>query len=487
VGHGLNGAEIAVVDRLVGKAVEEPPHPLLVGRPDRPETDAQPVPEDVRAGQVLGVERRRLPKVDLVRVEKVRPLRLLDQLRPVAGMGNVDQGLGPLPHRAADQRGNPVIRDDQVQRLPVGELVRIVRHGNPNVRLAPQVPARQGDQRPAPPRVLRPGKILLRLPGTARDVPPAHLQGHVARQVHLARRNHHHHPVVQADPPPVRNQVDPLKLDQRVLIEPRHELLRPLGVGGQAFPLKIALPPVGDRPAPHQVHQGVREKEGVNPQVPLPPQMPPQRLEQGAVVKGDAAPVLDHRGDLRGHPVQNPVHGPAGKIDRRLRRLHQKVELVHVDEGVAHRPGDPAVDLPHHQLGPFHGVLGRVHGHPQAGVPRGVGRRDLYERRIHPDRPRFDQPGNAGDPAGNEVHGPGRDGVAGHPAGKEGLQPEPARRGGPVGGHGIAQADQLEKLQVVEVGEARTHQAPDQRAGLRHPRAQKDAHPRLDLLENRLG
>src|SRR5512139_2507721 len=39
MGHGFNGVKVAIVDRLVRKTIEEPPHLLLVGGLDCPEMD----------------------------------------------------------------------------------------------------------------------------------------------------------------------------------------------------------------------------------------------------------------------------------------------------------------------------------------------------------------------------------------------------------------------------------------------------------------
>jgi hypothetical protein len=51
-------------------------------------------------------------------------------------------------------------------------------------------------------------------------------------------------------------------------------------------------------------------------------------------------------------------------------------------------------------------------------------------------------------------------------------------------GNGIPHADQLNQLQVVQVRQARVHQAFHEGPGLRNAGSEEDTHSRFDLCEN---
>jgi len=224
----------------------------------------------------------------------------------------------------------------------------------------------------------------------------------------------------------------------------------------------------------------------VDAEVLLLPQVAGQGLVDGPDGEGQAAAVLDDGRDVRGDPVVGLRDGPAGQVDRGLLRLDEEVEIVDVHEGVADRPGDAGVDLRHDERCLFHGVAGHVDAESEARVPLFVGRGDLDDGRVDADGARLEEPGDPGKPARDQIHPARRDGVARHPAGVERLEPV-LLRVALVDGDRVAEAHELDQLEVLEVPPLRGHEVPDEGARLGHPRAEEDRHAGPDLLQHGLG
>jgi len=94
VGHGLDGGEIAVVHRFVGKPVEEPAHFLFIRRLDQPETNVLLVFELMDRNFFVRIDMEGFFEKDLIRIEQPLFLALFKEFLPVFRVGNVDQGLG---------------------------------------------------------------------------------------------------------------------------------------------------------------------------------------------------------------------------------------------------------------------------------------------------------------------------------------------------------------------------------------------------------
>jgi len=182
------------------------------------------------------------------------------------------------------------------------------------------------------------------------------VEGDAAGEIGLAGRQDGDEAVVEADVARVHDHVDGLKVHERVAVEPFHQLGRSEHVGRHRLSLEEALAAVRHGARGDEVHEGVREEGRVNAEVLLFPEMTGQGLVDGPDGEGQAAPVLDNRGHVRGDPVIGVRHGPAGQVDRGLPGLDEEVEVVDVHEGVADRPGDPGVDLRHDERGVLHGM-----------------------------------------------------------------------------------------------------------------------------------
>ena len=230
-------------------------------------------------GQPFRIQGAGVGKVNLVRIEDVRFFCLTDQLFPVVRMGDVDQGLSAFPDRSTDHGCDTVFGDDQIQRFAIRKLIREILNGEQNIGAALQVPAGKSEDGPAPAGMFRPGKELLGLSRSGGDIALSDVQGNPARQVDLTSGKNGDHPVIEADPQVVGNDIDSLKLDQRIAVQPLHQLGRPLGVGGQRFITEIVLASVVDGTALDQVHQRIGKEIGVNAKIALAGEVTAERLE----------------------------------------------------------------------------------------------------------------------------------------------------------------------------------------------------------------
>jgi len=224
----------------------------------------------------------------------------------------------------------------------------------------------------------------------------------------------------------------------------------------------------------------------VDAEVLLLPEVAGQGLVEGPDGEGQAAAVFHDGGDVAGDPVIGLRDGPAGQVDRGLLGLHEKVEIVDVHEGVPDRPGDAGVDLRHDERRLFHGVAGHVDPQPETGVSLLVRRRDLDDGRVDVDGARLEEPGDPREAARDEVHPARRDGVAGHPSGVEGLEAV-LLRVALVDGDRVAEAHELDQLEILQIPAVRGHELPDECARLGHPRSEEDGHAGPDPLQHLLG
>ncbi len=486
MGHGLDGAEIAVIDGLVGEAVEEPSHLVLVGRSNGPETDRQVVPEGVNGGYVFRVEPARAGEIDLITVQNVRFPGFFHEKAPIVRVGDVNEGQGPFPDGPSPERGDAVVRDDKVDGLPVGELVGVGVHRGQDVGLSFEIAAWQGHDGSAAPGVNGAGDQFLDFPGSGGDIPFSGVEGDVARQIDFPGGNDGHETVIEADASRVGYDVDSLKFHQGVSAKPAHELLRPLGIGGQRLSPEKPFFPVCHRAALDQVHEGVGEKKGLDSQVPFPRQGLHEGFEKGAEEEAEAASVLDDGRHVSSETVKGLVRFPPGKIERRFLGPDDELEVRHVYEGVPQGKGVPVAHFTHHEPGVFHGVAGHVHGGAEAAETPVIGRRDLDEGGVQPDHLGAEKIGNPRKAIGDEIDPSRRDRLTGDPSAEKG--PEPVFLDiALVQGDGVTEAEKLDQVKVLQVGKGGRHEMPDQGPRLGHAGSEKDAHARLDLGQNGLG
>jgi len=131
-----------------------------------------------------------------------------------------------------------------------------------------------------------------------------------------------------------------------------------------------------------------------------------------------------------------------------------------VDQGVAEGAGGPGIDFTDDYRGALHGLALHGHAEPQAAVARFIGRCDLDEGDIDMDGPGAEKPGDPGKTAGDEIHSSLLNRLSRHPAGKECLQTVLPGKS-LIDGHGVAQADQLDHLQVLKIRLDRSHEMLD--------------------------
>ena len=346
-----------------------------------------------------------------------------------------------------------------------------------------QVSTREGEDRSSPARELCPVEKVDHLGRPCRHVALAEVKGDPAGQIHLARGHDRHEPRVLADLGRGEHLVHALELDQRVTVEPVHHLTGSECVGGKTLAAKDLLVSIAHGPALDQVHQRVGQEGRVHTQVLFVSEVRAQGLEQGPQGKGDTAAVLDDRCHVGCDLIEHLVDRPSVEIDEFFRRVNEHVEARHAHKGVPKGARGLCVDLSHDKGSLFHRLPGNIDGRPEAAVACLVGRRDLDKGHIDRDLSGFDQPGDSGERAWNQIDPARCNRLAGHPAGEEGLQ---AILLGMklLQGDGIAQAHDLDQLQVTEIAGLRGHQVLDQRPRFCHAGADEDAHPGLDPLQH---
>ena len=260
------------------------------------------------------------------------------------------------------------------------------------------------------------------LTGPRGDPPFAHHQRRPAGQVHPPGRYDEHEPFIASDVRRAEHPVHALEFDQGIAVQPGHQLGAAQCESGHRSTPEQPFASVADNTAFDQLHQRVGERGGVNAQVLLASQMLGQRFEEWADAPCQTGAVLDHRCHAGGDPVEDVVLGPAVEIDRRFGGLHQQVELVDGDEGVAVGEGYFVADLSDHQIGFFHGPTGHIHSHAEAAVARLVGRCNLNEGHVYWDLAGSDQPGDGRKARWDQIDVSGCDGLGRNPSGEEGLQ-----------------------------------------------------------------
>jgi len=83
--------------------------------------------------------------IDLVRIEDIFRLGRFDECRPVIGMGDFDEGLGPLAQGSAAQVGRAVFGGDDIHRFPEPEFIGKTLDREQNVGFVFEIPAREGE------------------------------------------------------------------------------------------------------------------------------------------------------------------------------------------------------------------------------------------------------------------------------------------------------------------------------------------------------
>ncbi len=152
-----------------------------------------------------------------------------------------------------------------------------------------------------------------------------------------------------------------------------------------------------------------------------------------------------------------------------------------MNQCVAHDAGRLGIDFANNQMRGFHRLPLHIHA-DQAGIPVFIRRRYLDERRINVNGARLKQLGDFGKPAGDKIDSSRADGFGRNPAGEKSPQTKFAGISF-INRYGIADTDQLNQLQILEVRLFRRHKIFNQRARFRHARPQKNGHARLDLRQ----
>ena len=79
----------------------------------------------------------------------------------------------------------------------------------------------------------------------------------------------------------VGDHIDALKFDQRVAVQPSHQLGGPLRIGSEGFVAEIIFPPICYGAAFDQIHQGIGKEVGMHTQMAFTGQVSAKCLEEG--------------------------------------------------------------------------------------------------------------------------------------------------------------------------------------------------------------
>jgi len=119
-------------------------------------------------------------------------------------------------------------------------------------------------------------------------------------------------------------------------------------------------------------------------------------------------------------------------------------------------------------------------------VPPLVGRGDLDDGHVDANGAGLEEPGDPREAARDQIDPACRDGFACHPAGVERLEAV-FPRVPLVDGDRVAEAHELDQLEVLQVSPVRGHEVLDEGPRFGHPRAEEDGHAGLDLLQHLIG
>jgi len=205
---------------------------------------------------------------------------------------------------------------------------------------------------------------------------------HLAGEIHLQRRVDRDHVVVLGDEERIVRVLRRVHLDDRVVVD---EFIQLAAAGGEAADDLAGIEHLfasGNHAAFGQLADAVGEHLRVDAEVVLVRQAgedgvgdPPDAELQGRAVAHEPRDVV---GDPAGHVVELLVR----PLQQGLRLVHEVVDPVDVDEGVAQCARHFGVYLGDHDLGGFRCRLRDVHRHAVAAVPVLVRRRDADQRYV---------------------------------------------------------------------------------------------------------
>ncbi len=218
----------------------------------------------------------------------------------------------------------------------------------------------------------------------------------LAGEVDLDRRVDRDHPREGADDVGVVREIDGPHLDHGVVVnevveagrahhERRHDL------AAVAF-LGIA----GDHAGLDELHHGVREHLGVDPEVVFVGE------SQGGRRRDGPDPQLEGR--AIGHEFRDvlpdpPLHIPDARACDGVRQhvhLDRQVDVVDVDEALAERPRHRLIDLHDHGLRRIDGRVHRLDAGPERAEAMGIGRRRVHEDHVEREGTRSEQAWDVG-------------------------------------------------------------------------------------------